>query len=405
MAESSMSTDQKISLMQDLFGLCDNVFTWCYDANGTMLTTNCPDQTVLDTAFSAFGIKNRLLAAAEGGRPVLLGTAIGLVYGADFEHDAQGSLRRCWLLGPVFYSTVSMGQLELGYGNYQGLELSLAWKEQFMQAAARLPVVSNVLLGRHLLMLHFGLTGERLNISDLLLPSEDLHPLPERSAPERDRYQVYAAERALLGMVRNGDMNYQEALSHSISVSSGVRVSGPDPLRQAKTSCIVFTSLVCRAAIEGGLSPEEAYSLGDAYIQSVENARTQESLLHLPATMYADFIRRVHRCRTNPRYSTAIQKCVDYIEQNLSDKIQAADLARAVGYDEYYLTRRFKKETGLSVTNYVKFAKIERAKVLLDSTKMSVQAVADALGFTTRSYFIQCFRAVTGQTPTEWRGK
>mgnify|MGYP003369083882 FL=1 len=75
------------------------------------------------------------------------------------------------------------------------------------------------------------------------------------------------------------------------------------------------------------------------------------------------------------------------------------------GYDEYYLTRRFKKETGLSVTNYVKFAKIERAKVLLDSTKMSVQAVADALGFTTRSYFIQCFRAVTGQTPTEWRGK
>lgn len=262
MAESSMSTDQKISLMQDLFGLCDNVFTWCYDANGTMLTTNCPDQTVLDTAFSAFGIKNRLLAAAEGGRPVLLGTAIGLVYGADFEHDAQGSLRRCWLLGPVFYSTVSMGQLELGYGNYQGLELSLAWKEQFMQAAARLPVVSNVLLGRYLLMLHFGLTGERLNISDLLLPSEDLHPLPERSAPERDRYQVYAAERALLGMVRNGDMNYQEALSHSISVSSGVRVSGPDPLRQAKTSCIVFTSLVCRAAIEGGLSPEEAYSLG-----------------------------------------------------------------------------------------------------------------------------------------------
>lgn len=96
---------------------------------------------------------------------------------------------------------------------------------------------------------------------------------------------------------------------------------------------------------------------------------------------------------------------MDYIEQNLSDKIQAADLARAVGYDEYYLTRRFKKETGLSVTNYVKFAKIERAKVLLDSTKMSVQAVADALGFTTRSYFIQCFRAVTGQTPTEWRGK
>ena len=45
-----------------------------------------------------------------------------------------------------------------------------------------------------------------------------------------------------------------------------------DVLRQSKTSIIVFTSLVCRAAIEGGLSPEEAYSLGDSYIQTAEAA-------------------------------------------------------------------------------------------------------------------------------------
>ena len=96
---------------------------------------------------------------------------------------------------------------------------------------------------------------------------------------------------------------------------------------------------------------------------------------------------------------------MDYIEQHLADKVRAADLARAAGYDESHLTRRFKRETGLSVTNYVKFAKIERAEVLLDSTGMSVQDIAAALGFTTRSYFIQCFREVTGRTPTEWRGK
>ena len=400
-----MTPKEKADLMQQLFALCDGVYTWCYSAEGELLHTNCPQDGVLGTAFSAFGVKDRMLAAAGAGQPVLLGTALGLMYGAAYEKDAAGALQRCWVLGPVFYSSISIGQLELGYANDRTWELSLAWKEKFVQAAMQLPIVSHVLLGRYLLMLHYALTGERLAFSDLSLPSEALCPAPGGADPRRDRYQVYAAERALLGMVRNGDLNYKEALSRSSLVSSGVPVTGRDPLRQAKTSCLVFTSLVCRAAIEGGLSPEEAYALGDAYIQSIEDARTQELLLHLPMTMYDDFIRRVHRCRTNPRYSPAVQKCVDYIEQHLADKICAADLARMAGYDEYYLTRRFRRETGLSVTNYVKFAKIERAKVLLDSTEMSVQAVADALGFTTRSYFIQCFREVTGRTPTEWRGK
>ena len=44
---------------------------------------------------------------------------------------------------------------------------------------------------------------------------------------------------------------------------------------------------------------------------------------------------------------------------NLDKKIVAEDLAALVGYTEYYLTHKFKEETGLSVTNYVKFAKVE----------------------------------------------
>ena len=59
----------------------------------------------------------------------------------------------------------------------------------------------------------------------------------------------------MLQMVRTGDLNYKQALSNSMSISAGVPVQSSDVLRQSKTSIIVFTSLVCRAAIEGGLSP------------------------------------------------------------------------------------------------------------------------------------------------------
>ena len=121
--------------------------------------------------------------------------------------------------------------------------------------------------------------------------------------------------------------------------------------------------------------------------------------------MYDDFVRRVHKCRTNPHLSQQVQKCVDYIEMNLDKKIRAADIAALVGYTEYYLTHKFKEETGLSVTDYIKFAKIERAKVLLKSTDQTVQDIATALSFSTRNYFSRIFQEVTGQTPMEYREK
>ena len=133
-------------------------------------------------------------------------------------------------------------------------------------------------------------------------------------------------------MVRNGDLNYKSALSQSMMISSGVPVSGKDPLRQAKTSTVVFTTMVCRAAIDGGLSPEEAYSLGDSYIQAAENAITYDKVSAIPLLMYDDFVRRVHRCRTNPNLSVPIQTCCDYIEMHTNQKIRAKDLAVLVGY-------------------------------------------------------------------------
>lgn len=142
-----MDIHEKVSLLQELVACCDAISTWCYDAKGELLFSNCTDETVLNTAFSAFGCRSILMEHTNiWSNPFLLGTSLGLVWGAAFERE-DGVLRRFWLLGPVFYATTTKGQIELGYDLYRGLELSVAWKEQFMQAASRLPVVTSELLG------------------------------------------------------------------------------------------------------------------------------------------------------------------------------------------------------------------------------------------------------------------
>ena len=253
-----------------------------------------------------------------------------------------------------------------------------------------------------MLMLHYCLTGKHLQANDLNILNSDPAPASDPGA-YHDRYLIWNAERALLQMVRNGDLNYKTALQNSSMISNGVPLQGGAPLRQAKNSVIVFCSIVCRAAMEGGLSPEEAYSLGDAYIQNAENAKAMDELTSISVMMYDDFIRRVHRCRSNPARSEAVQKCCDYIEMNLGEKIRAAGLAALAGYSEYYITRKFKEETGFFLNDYLKFARMERAKLLLQSTDLSVLEIAGQLGFATRSYFSQAFREITGMTPTRFR--
>ena len=59
-----------------------------------------------------------------------------------------------------------------------------------------------------------------------------------------------------------------------------------DPIRQAKYSVVAFITLCTRAAIEGGLSSEIAYTLSDTYAQSVDMAQT---VSHVAAVSHAMF--------------------------------------------------------------------------------------------------------------------
>ena len=253
-------------------------------------------------------------------------------------------------------------------------------------------------------MLHYCVTGQRIEISDVFVADIQTLSAAKHRKPT-DRHRVYSAEKAMLEMVRLGDLNYKDALSSSMNISDGVGIKAKDFLSGGKVSTIVFCSIVCRAAIEGGISPDEAYSVGDAYIQSAMDANTIDELSTISISMYDDFVRRVHRTRENPKFSKPIQRCCNFIEMNLNRNIHARELADMVGYSVTYFTRRFREETGFGISDYVKAARIERAKILLETSDDSVQEISEKLGFTTRNYFTKCFREIAGMTPVEYRNR
>ena len=321
-------------------------------------------------------------------------------WAVTFETERKRSL--IFVIGPVFYAAPSERQMRASLRPFTDSIENARWGSELIAALPRLPVIPYVVFSRYAVMVHNTLTGEQLGpeaLGSVSLVSE----ISATAAGPRDRENVWLAERGLLQVVRNGDINYHNVIQRSVQLSPGVPVQGADPLRQVKTSIVVFTTLVSRAAMEGGLSPEIAYPLGDSYLQSVEDCRDSGELGALANAMYHDFIYRVHHLRVSPNYSHAIQKCCDYIELSLDRKIRTADLAALVGYTEYYLTEKFKKETGQSVSSYIRYARVERAKVLLESTDLSIREIAEQLAFNTVNYFIQSFRDTAVYTPAQYR--
>ena len=408
MDQQMTRAEQNLVLLQSLISSSEKLYVWSYNAEGQFVATSCPEEErkVLEQGFEILGGREKLLQYAreqDNTRPRIIGSPIGMQWALSYE--SERSRRLVFVIGPVFYTAPTERQLRPALRPYTHSRENAAWSVELFRHLPQLPVISYPIFTRYVLMVHNTLTGQQLGL-DALEPERAVQERSQTAPTQgRDRNKIYLAERAMLQMVRNGDINYQGVFQNVVSGSPGVPIQGQDPLRQVKTSIIVFTSLVCRAAMEGGLSPEIAYPLGDSYIQSVEDCRDSGELSALAHTMYHDFIYRVHHLRVNPDYSHAIQKCCDYIELSLDRKIRTEDLAALVGYTEYYLTEKFKKETGQSVSSYIRYAKVERAKLLLESSDKSVREISEQLAFNTVNYFIQCFRDTTGYTPAQYRKK
>ncbi len=94
---------------------------------------------------------------------------------------------------------------------------------------------------------------------------------------------------------------------------------------------------------------------------------------------------------------------INYINSNFTKDISAASISRQFGYDESYFCRKFKKTTGITITNYIRTQRLEHARRLLEKTQESIRHISISCGFTDTAYFSNCFRKMYNISPTKYR--
>lgn len=95
----------------------------------------------------------------------------------------------------------------------------------------------------------------------------------------------------------------------------------------------------------------------------------------------------------------------DYIGEHYSEDVTRAVLSKVFYLNPDYLSRVFKKKTGVSIGGYLQEVRMCQAKELLAHTDTPVNEVAMQVGYDNISYFSHVFKEKTGLTPIEYRRK
>ncbi len=226
--------------------------------------------------------------------------------------------------------------------------------------------------------------------------------IQDDSKPE-DFVNAYLLEGMLTSYVQAGDIDKVKKLVSGIKNVRKGKLS--DELsRQVLCDMVCSTTLVTRAAIQGGMEPSMAYTLSDYFIQLATRTTDLQQLTMLSYKMLFAFTEEMQKLHKNDvLYSPTVRKCIAYISMHFNEKLTAEDIAAALHFSPSYIQHIFKQETGQTIHQYLQNQRIEEAKILLEQTEYTYAAISDMTGFGSQSYFTNVFRNIVGVTPKKYR--
>ena len=211
----------------------------------------------------------------------------------------------------------------------------------------------------------------------------------------------YSFENELMQAVTLGQIHKESMLQASFS-DLAFEKRTTDPLRNAKNYCVIMNTLLRKAAEAGGVHPIYLDSVSTGFALDIEQLPSLLQISQLMRDMFRTYCRLVRKHTTN-KFSPVVQKTVLLIDSDLSANLSLQSLSTVQGISPPYLSAVFKKETGTTVSSYIRERRMKHAIHLLSTTHLQIQTVALHCGIMDVQYFSKIFKRHTGKTPKEYR--
>ncbi|MDO4622012.1 MAG: helix-turn-helix transcriptional regulator [Eubacteriales bacterium] len=385
---------------------------WCFSPSGQLYYSTCPNEQGILALLQLNGCLDYMLDNKKGwDKPLILSDSLGMVFIAEsILSPKDNGISMHILVGPFFMNTTSVKGIENALRQKIS---SIQAQRAFLRVLQKVPVLHISALDIYASMLHFTIYDEPIHNSDYYYQIEEKEKVGQIELEDEEKLsddksetdRSVDIEKRILQAIREGNPQIMELMKSAVSSAQGLVSESGNQIRDARNTLLVFNALSSRAAIDGGVPLQTVRTMERQVYEEIEKCRSISELHHLSNRMIDSYIKKVQETKESEQISKSIRETCDYIRANVQKELSVDDLADRIGYTPYYFSKKFNKEMGVRVTDFIKTARIDYAKMLLVSTNKSIQDISDALHFGTRNYFSKVFREVTGVTPASYREK
>ena len=216
--------------------------------------------------------------------------------------------------------------------------------------------------------------------------------------------KTYESQNELMKAVEHGDISKAEKLmKEDISFDSKIPDRIPnDPLRSEKNLAFTYNTVLRIAGERGGLHPQYIHSISEKYAIQIEKTASIQQLADLRIVMLREYCEAVRKYSLKD-YSYLIRKAIEYIRFHLEQELNLDTISEAIHSSTYELSRKFKKETGQSLTDYINKLRIKEALYMMENHNLSITDIAYMTGFNDVNYFTKVFKKYNKMTPSSYR--
>lgn len=234
--------------------------------------------------------------------------------------------------------------------------------------------------------------------------SDTTQLIPEIDSKEKELLEErYHLEKRLMHAIETGSETVLDELyaQHGDKFNIKDRIPG-NPLRSAKNIAFVCNTIHRIAAENGGLNPVYINSISEKYAILIEKATTRSQLNKLYREMSKSYVKAVRKY-TFDGISPLMRRIVDHIQLNLRDELTPSTLAKLFNLDTSNLSNKFKKETHLTISQFVNQLRVREACYYLKHTELPIKEISHHIGYMDHNYFSRIFRLLKGCSPKAYR--
>ncbi|MBO5303594.1 MAG: helix-turn-helix domain-containing protein [Lachnospiraceae bacterium] len=246
------------------------------------------------------------------------------------------------------------------------------------------------------------ITEEQVDEYSAFEPVEPLqNNTDEPSLSMRLLEERYEIEHELMQAVSSGKVHKAEMIFSNFTTQQFEKRT-PNPLRNTKNYLFVMNTILRLAAENGAVHPLHIDRISSNFAKKIELVTSENACYALIKEMIRKYCMLVKN-HSLKGYSLLIRKVITQIDLDLTADLSLKAQSELLNVNSSYLSTLFKKETGLTLTEYVNRKRIEHAIFLLNTTNMQIQTAATYCGIPDVNYFTKIFKKMVGKTPKEYR--